>query len=149
MSVKNAANQKAQYAIMKGLLVRQPCERCGARDVHAHHDDHRKPLEVRWLCPLHHSQADSDRRERLGVKRGQRRRRGPYQYHKELVCYVIRKRIGFTQQALAMMAGLQNADISRIECGARLSDIKTKRLARALGLRPDELTQDAQPQAAA
>jgi hypothetical protein len=41
-------------AIRKGVLVKQSCEMCGAVDVHAHHDDYRKPLNVRWLCPSHH-----------------------------------------------------------------------------------------------
>ncbi len=28
------------------------CEKCKKRhhDIHAHHDDYAKPLEVRWLC---------------------------------------------------------------------------------------------------
>lgn len=36
-----------------GVLVRQPCEVCGSK-AQAHHNDYSKPLEVRWLCPLHH-----------------------------------------------------------------------------------------------
>lgn len=43
-------------AIRNGLLVKQPCEVCGDRQVHAHHDDYDKPLLVRWLCPKHHKQ---------------------------------------------------------------------------------------------
>ena len=40
-----------KYSINKGDLVRQPCEWCGSTDnVHAHHDDYSKPLEVMWLC---------------------------------------------------------------------------------------------------
>lgn len=31
-----------------------PCEVCGDPNVHAHHEDYTKPLEVNWLCPLHH-----------------------------------------------------------------------------------------------
>lgn len=44
------------YAIRLGILVRQPCEVCGAEKVHAHHDDYSKPLEVRWLCRDHHNE---------------------------------------------------------------------------------------------
>lgn len=51
---KNAAHQAVQRALASGRLVRQPCERCGAVPAHAHHDDHSKPLDVRWLCPPHH-----------------------------------------------------------------------------------------------
>lgn len=49
-------------AIMRGKLIPQPCEVCGSfrrlsdgrREVHGHHDDYNKPLEVRWLCGQHH-----------------------------------------------------------------------------------------------
>jgi len=37
-----------------GELRHQPCERCGATPVHAHHDDYTRPLDVRWLCPACH-----------------------------------------------------------------------------------------------
>jgi hypothetical protein len=49
-------------AIKRGILRPQPCEECGLSDppigkriIHAHHDDYAKPLDVRWLCPAHHS----------------------------------------------------------------------------------------------
>ena len=50
---KNARNI-ATRAINKRVLIRQPCEMCGERKSHAHHDDYSKPLEVRWLCERHH-----------------------------------------------------------------------------------------------
>lgn len=59
---KQRARMKTFYAIQRGELIPQPCERCGEspvlrdgrRAVHAHHDDYSKPLEVRWLCyPCH------------------------------------------------------------------------------------------------
>ena len=43
-------------AIKQGRLVRGPCEVCGAVRTDAHHDDYDKPLDVRWLCRLHHRQ---------------------------------------------------------------------------------------------
>ena len=52
---KKSAHQKVYYAIKRGHLTRQPCEICGGSDVHAHHDDYAKPLEVRWLCNKHHN----------------------------------------------------------------------------------------------
>lgn len=50
----------------RGIIKRQHCEACGRgsqfaagtidylKDIHAHHDDYSKPLEVRWLCPSCH-----------------------------------------------------------------------------------------------
>ena len=33
----------------------EPCEVCGTKKkIHRHHDNYLKPLEVRFLCPLHH-----------------------------------------------------------------------------------------------
>jgi hypothetical protein len=40
---------------MAGSLKPLPCEECGStKDVVAHHPDYEKPLEVRWLCRVHH-----------------------------------------------------------------------------------------------
>ena len=50
------AHSAVAWAIKSGDLVRAPCESCGREDVHAHHDDYDKPLEVRWLCPACHAQ---------------------------------------------------------------------------------------------
>lgn len=48
------AHKAVATALRAGRLQRKPCEVCGATEVHAHHDDYRKPLDVRWLCPVHH-----------------------------------------------------------------------------------------------
>lgn len=48
------ARRAVRTAIEAGRLERQPCEVCGIGPAHAHHDDYRKPLDVRWLCPTHH-----------------------------------------------------------------------------------------------
>ena len=37
-------------------LAKKPCERCGSENAHAHHENYDKPLEVAWLCPIHHKQ---------------------------------------------------------------------------------------------
>jgi endogenous inhibitor of DNA gyrase (YacG/DUF329 family) len=42
------------YAVKTGRLLRQPCEICGTEDVEAHHVDYFDPLNVRWLCFVHH-----------------------------------------------------------------------------------------------
>lgn len=54
--IKAAAHSKVETAIASGRLKRGTiCETCGkisnrARNIHAHHDDYTKPLDVRWLC---------------------------------------------------------------------------------------------------
>lgn len=54
---KEKARAAVRNAVRSGHLARQPCEVCGDDDVHAHHDDYGKPLDVRWLCPRHHGEA--------------------------------------------------------------------------------------------
>ena len=59
--LKKTAHQKVAYAIQKGELIRQPCERCGTTDhVVAHHEDYNKPLDVLWLCKHHHMERHSE-----------------------------------------------------------------------------------------
>lgn len=53
---KNAAKVAVMMAVRSGKLLRQPCEVCGAKRSHAHHNDYSKPLEVIWLCPQHHGE---------------------------------------------------------------------------------------------
>jgi len=51
---KYHATIKVGVALRNGSLVRKSCEGCGGKKVHAHHDDYKKPLDVRWLCqPCH------------------------------------------------------------------------------------------------
>lgn len=53
--LKAKAHQMVGYAVQKGDLIRQPCERCGTKEkVVAHHEDYNKPLDVVWLCQYHH-----------------------------------------------------------------------------------------------
>ena len=49
-----AAHKVVVVAIRNGMLVRRPCEICGAENARAHHEDYSKPLDVRWLCQIHH-----------------------------------------------------------------------------------------------
>lgn len=51
---KARAVKTVDNALRAGTLRKQSCERCGAANTHAHHDDYARPLDVRWLCPSHH-----------------------------------------------------------------------------------------------
>jgi hypothetical protein len=51
---KERSRSATAYALRTGKLIRQPCEVCGAARAQAHHDDYAKPLDVRWLCFVHH-----------------------------------------------------------------------------------------------
>ncbi len=53
---KYKAHNIVNNAIRDKKLFREPCEICGSNNVHAHHDDYLKPLNVRWLCAEHHAQ---------------------------------------------------------------------------------------------
>lgn len=49
------AHRKVYHAIKAGKLVRGSCSKCGSNEnVHAHHEDYSKPLDVTWLCVLCH-----------------------------------------------------------------------------------------------
>jgi len=55
--------RQVEYAIKRGDLVKPTtCSACGyrataARQIHAHHPDYSKPLEVVWLCQPCHGRA--------------------------------------------------------------------------------------------
>lgn len=54
---KSKARYTAANAIRSGQLERQPCEVCGKENAQAHHPDYSKPLDVQWLCFIHHRMA--------------------------------------------------------------------------------------------
>ena len=53
--IKNRARAIVNYAKKVGYLLSAPCEVCGETyRIHAHHCDYAKPLDVMWLCTIHH-----------------------------------------------------------------------------------------------
>jgi endogenous inhibitor of DNA gyrase (YacG/DUF329 family) len=50
----NKCRSLSHYAVKVGRLVKQPCEVCGNEQVEIHHTDYFDPLNVRWLCFVHH-----------------------------------------------------------------------------------------------
>lgn len=52
---KQRARRAAKYAVETGQLEREACEDCGTTEnIHGHHEDYSKPLEVTWLCSMCH-----------------------------------------------------------------------------------------------
>lgn len=61
---KYKATNMVGHAIRDKKLFKEPCCVCGRTDnIHAHHDDYLKPLNIRWLCAAHHKQWHRDNGE--------------------------------------------------------------------------------------
>lgn len=52
---KRRAHQAIKNEIRSNRLKKEPCSICGKPNVHAHHFDYDKPLDIIWLCPKCHS----------------------------------------------------------------------------------------------
>lgn len=72
---KIRAHAKVAYHVKVGQLVKPSvCENCGkhvscSRELHAHHEDYSKPLEVNWLCVSCHGNRAVLQREAAIVKK--------------------------------------------------------------------------------
>lgn len=70
---KNVDGFKAQTAvgnaIRDGKVEKAPCLFCGREDVHAHHRDYAKPLDVIWLCPKCHHRLHANFPETEGLNK--------------------------------------------------------------------------------
>ena len=60
---KLKANARAytRVYIRRGKLIPEPCAVCDDPKVEAHHLDYSKPLDVVWLCRVHHIQLHQGR----------------------------------------------------------------------------------------
>ena len=52
---KIAARKKLAYEVEYGRIKKLPCRDCGKLEVHGHHEDYNKPLDVVWLCQNCHN----------------------------------------------------------------------------------------------
>lgn len=52
--VKAHAKTALGRAVAAGKVKRLPCRECGNKKSQGHHEDYSKPLDVIWLCSLHH-----------------------------------------------------------------------------------------------
>jgi hypothetical protein len=51
---KHEARMAVFRAIRAGVITKRPCEICGTFPADAHHDNYERPLDIRWLCRMHH-----------------------------------------------------------------------------------------------
>jgi hypothetical protein len=51
---KCKARSDMNNALNSGVLIKAPCVVCGSFKSEGHHEDYTKPLDVIWLCRLHH-----------------------------------------------------------------------------------------------
>jgi endogenous inhibitor of DNA gyrase (YacG/DUF329 family) len=58
---KYKARQEVLMAKRKGIITPQPCFVCGEPITEAHHIDYSKPLDVIWLCKLHHEEVHQNK----------------------------------------------------------------------------------------
>lgn len=60
---KANAEQKLERAVVSGTVNKKPCKICGSNKSEAHHPNYQKPLDVIWLCDLHHKNEHKRLRE--------------------------------------------------------------------------------------
>lgn len=53
-SRRASCHSKVARAVRVGVLVKMPCEVCGSESSMAHHESYDRPLQVVWLCQVHH-----------------------------------------------------------------------------------------------
>lgn len=57
--IKANARSYAKVYLKRGKLIKQSCQVCNDPDTEMHHPDYSKPLEIIWLCRIHHLQIHS------------------------------------------------------------------------------------------
>lgn len=60
---KEYARRLLGEAVRRGKVVKKECCVCGEINSQGHHDDYFKPLDVIWLCAIHHK----DRHRKLKI----------------------------------------------------------------------------------
>ena len=59
--IAHIAHYMVNNEIYNGKLIKLPCEICGTtNNIHAHHPDYSKPLNIIWLCRKHHIELHSN-----------------------------------------------------------------------------------------
>jgi hypothetical protein len=121
---KSQAQNRLNYAVRKGHMVRGACEVCGTTEqVHGHHHDYSKPYDVRWLCFKCHKDSHPVDDEDKAVKFAEAKKArmfGETNPHAKLGAEdvsQIRKLLefGISQEKIGRAFGVSQAHISRIK----------------------------------
>jgi hypothetical protein len=56
--IKNSAHKRVFVELRAERIRKFPCFMCGNEKSEAHHGDYSKPLDIIWVCKLHHKMAD-------------------------------------------------------------------------------------------
>lgn len=67
--IKFRCKSVVYQAIKSGRLIKQPCEVCGKSPAEGHHPDYTKPLQVKWLCRIHHLEVHANREKKPKKRR--------------------------------------------------------------------------------
>lgn len=130
---KTKAQNKLNYALRTGQVVKGPCEKCGTDlRVHAHHHDYSRPLDVRWLCYLCHKAEHPVSSEDKEIKFSRAKRavllgsENPFSKLDEEMVRQIRFLLShrITQQKIAAIYGVSQVQISRIKLGQSWNHLK-------------------------
>lgn len=58
---KQKCRASSKYMVIKGIINKKPCEKCGNEKSEMHHEDYSKPKEVTWLCRECHVDLHTER----------------------------------------------------------------------------------------
>jgi predicted transposase YbfD/YdcC len=62
---QNKEKIRAQWTVENNLrarkLIKESCGRCrSTKNIHAHHEDYSRPLNIVWLCAKHHKERHAE-----------------------------------------------------------------------------------------
>jgi DNA-binding CsgD family transcriptional regulator len=129
---KTTAQNRLNYAIKAGRMVRGSCEVCGTDEkVHAHHHDYTKPLDVKWLCfQCHKASHPVDAEDKQVKFSGATKARlpGPSNPNAALTADEVRQirwmlDLGISQEKIGRVFGVTQVTISRIKLGDRYTNV--------------------------
>jgi hypothetical protein len=130
-ALQHQAWREYNAAVRHGILVPQPCERCGSSArVHGHHEDYSQPLAVNWLCYLCHARRHAELRKLRGEKIVRSGWRPRFESARITEDMALR---GWNRSDLARAAGVSDMTVTRFFRGDAQTAKSAAKFAQALG----------------